>query len=87
MSHILTLTTFAPTIGALAILLLRFAAGKGGEEAAGKGALWVALATTLATFALSVVMIADFDTRLTGFQFVEDQPWFSVVHYLSLIHI
>jgi len=81
MSHILTLTTFAPTIGALAILLLRFAAGKGGEAAAGKGALWVALATTLATFALSVVMIADFDTRLTGFQFVEDQPWFSVVHY------
>ena len=81
MSHILSLTTFAPIIGVLAILLVRLVAGKTGEEAAGRASLWVALATTLATFALSVVMLANFDARATGFQFTEDAPWFSVIHY------
>ena len=81
MSHILSLTTFAPIIGALAILLLRLVAGKNGEEAAGRASLWVALSTTLATFALSVLMLANFDAHATGFQFTEDAPWFSVIHY------
>jgi NADH-quinone oxidoreductase subunit M len=81
MSHILTLTTFAPIVGALAILILRYVAGKNGEEASGKGALWIALATTIATFALSVVMLAEFDAKTAGFQFVEDAKWFSMIHY------
>ncbi len=81
MSHILSLTTFAPIIGVLAILLLRLVAGKNGEEAAGRASLWVALSTTLATFALSVLMLANFDAHATGFQFTEDAPWFSVIHY------
>ena len=57
MSHILTLTTFAPLVGALAILILRAVAGKSGEQAAGRSALWIALGTTVATFALSVIML------------------------------
>jgi NADH-quinone oxidoreductase subunit M len=81
MSHILSLTTFAPLVGALAILALRLTAGKGGDEAVGKGALWVALATTVVTFALSLVMIAGFDSKAAGFQFTESTPWFSVLHY------
>ncbi|PNA41292.1 NADH-quinone oxidoreductase subunit M, partial [Pseudomonas sp. MPR-AND1A] len=43
--------------------------------------LWIALATTLATFALSVIMLRDFVPGMAGFQMLEDIPWFSVVHY------
>ena len=79
MSNILSLTTFAPILGALVILALKMTAPKGAAE--GKRPLWIALVTTLVTFALSLVMLARFDSHATGFQFQEDVPWFSMIHY------
>jgi NADH-quinone oxidoreductase subunit M len=80
MTGILSLTTFAPLIGVAAILLLRLL-GKGDEVRAASAAKWIALATTLATLALSVLLVAGFDHTQTGFQFSEDFAWFAGLHY------
>jgi len=66
---ILSVVTFLPLIGALFIVLLR-----GGEETY-RNARWVALWTTLITFATSLLLIWHFDPSLAEFQFVEKQPW------------
>ncbi|MGE5500637.1 MAG: NADH-quinone oxidoreductase subunit M [Ignavibacteriales bacterium] len=79
MTGILSLITFSPLIGIAAILIVR-AIAKDDEGAAG-AARWIALATTLATLALSILMVAQFDPNLAGFQFVEDAPWFAGLHY------
>ncbi len=79
MTGILSLITFTPMIGVAAILALRLMGpGNGHREAAAK---WIALATTLATLALSCVLIAGFDTVQPGFQFQEDVAWFAGLHY------
>ena len=49
---ILSVTTFLPVVGALFILALR-----GEDEAAKRNARWAALWATLATFAVSLVML------------------------------
>jgi NADH-quinone oxidoreductase subunit M len=84
MTGLLSLITFAPLIGIAAILLLRFSAkagAAGAGERAARAARWIALATTLAVFALSVLLIFKFDPDTAGFQFVEDSPWFAGLHY------
>src|SRR5689334_14813287 len=85
MTGILSLITFAPAIGIAAILLLRLGAkpapGGGESESAKRAARWIALATTLAVFALSVLLVVQFDPNTPGFQFVEDAPWFAGLHY------
>jgi NADH-quinone oxidoreductase subunit M len=78
MTGILSLITFTPLIGVAAILLLRLGGGNGHRETAAK---WIALATTLAVLALSVVMISGFDSSQAGFQFLEDANWFAGLHY------
>ena len=79
MTGLLSLITYTPLIGVAAILLLRATgAGNGGREAAAK---WIALATTLATLALSILLVAQFDTSQSGFQFQEDLVWFAGLHY------
>ncbi len=76
MTGILSLITFLPTLGALVILAMRQLAGR--ESAAvGANARWVALFTTLATLAVSIVMVAGFNPSNPGFQFNEHLPWFS----------
>ncbi len=80
MTGILSLTTFLPLVGVAAILVLR-AFGNGENPRAVSAARWIALATTIATFALSVLLVASFDRSQTGFQFVEDSVWFSGLHY------
>ncbi|MEX0841020.1 MAG: NADH-quinone oxidoreductase subunit M, partial [Xanthobacteraceae bacterium] len=66
---ILSVVTFLPLLGVLFILLLR------GEEEAYRNARWVALWTTLITFATSLLLLWYFDASLAEFQFVEKQPW------------
>src|SRR5690242_6802450 len=80
MTSILSLTTFAPIVGVAGILILRFFS-RPDDPRTVNAARWIALVTTLATFALSLVMLAQFDSRLAGFQFLEDAPWFGVFHY------
>ena len=79
MTALLSLITFTPLIGVAAILVMRLAgAGNGHRDAAAKG---IALATTLATLALSVLLVARFDPNQPGFQFLEDANWFAGLHY------
>ncbi|HEX7758823.1 MAG TPA: NADH-quinone oxidoreductase subunit M [Caulobacteraceae bacterium] len=80
MAGILSLTTFAPLIGVAAILLLRMT-GKADDPRAVNASKWIALATTLATLALSIVVVWKFDAGQSGFQFVEDGAWFAGLHY------
>jgi NADH-quinone oxidoreductase subunit M len=67
---ILSTITFLPLLGALLILILR-----GDDEAAHRNARWIALWTTLITFAVSLLVLRDFDPAVAGFQFVEKYPW------------
>ncbi|WP_312164139.1 NADH-quinone oxidoreductase subunit M [Phenylobacterium sp.] len=80
MTGILSLTTFTPLIGVAAILFLR--AFRSQEDAQTIAAVkWITLVTTLATFALSVLLVMQYDPANPGFQFVEDHPWFAGLHY------
>jgi NADH-quinone oxidoreductase subunit M len=67
---VLSVTIFLPLVGALFILALR-----GDDEATKRNARYVALWTTLATFAVSLVLVSGFDRAIPGFQFVEIYPW------------
>ena len=77
---ILSLITYAPLVGVAAILALRLF-GKPDDAKTVGTAKWIALVTTLATFALSVLMVAQFDPNTADFQFVEDSAWFAGLHY------
>jgi NADH-quinone oxidoreductase subunit M len=59
-----------PLVGAAFILTLR-----GDSEAARSNARWAALATTIATFLLSLVAWVRFDTATASFQLVESHVW------------
>ena len=80
MTGILSLITFLPALGALAILALRYLT-KGDAAAVAANARWVALVTTLATLAVSIVMVAGYDPSDPGFQFTEHLAWFSGASY------
>ena len=74
---ILSLTIFLPLVGVLFILFLR-----GEDEAIKKNARWVALWTTLVTFAVSLFLVTSFDRAIPDFQFVENHPWLGgVIRY------
>ena len=62
---ILSLCTFVPLLGALAILVRPEAVS----------ARWIALGTTIVVFALSLVMWSGFDNANPGFQMVERLDW------------
>ncbi len=73
---VLSVVTFLPLVGALFIMLVR------GDAPFAKGtARWVALWTTLVTFAISLVMVARFDPASPEFQFVEKQSWLGIATY------
>ena len=67
---ILSVVTFLPVVGVVLIYLIR-----GDDEAAQRNARWIALWTTLITFALSLELILGFDPAVTDFQFVEKTSW------------
>ncbi|HEX7882670.1 MAG TPA: NADH-quinone oxidoreductase subunit M [Afipia sp.] len=67
---ILSVVTFLPVVGAILIYLSR-----GDDEAARGNARWIALWTTIITFAVSIILVLRFDASQPGFQFVEKAPW------------
>ena len=67
---VLSVTVFLPLVGALFIMTLR-----GDDDAVQHNARWVALWTTLITFAISLVLVWRFDASSAEFQFVERRPW------------
>ena len=65
---ILSVVTFLPLLGALFISSLS-------DDADGvHNARWVALWTTLATFAVSLIVLWRFDPSSAEFQFLEKRP-------------
>jgi NADH-quinone oxidoreductase subunit M len=79
--NILSVVTFLPLVGALAITLLRFLARADDKPAIDRNAKWIALWTTLITLAVSAVLVAQFDQSNPGFQFVEHYAWFAGANY------
>src|SRR6516225_12197499 len=67
---ILSVTTFLPLVGALLVYVVR-----GDDEAARRNSRWIALWTTLITFAVSLILVWRFDPSQTDFQFVEKTSW------------
>jgi NADH-quinone oxidoreductase subunit M len=73
---ILSVVTFLPLLGALFIMLVR-----GSGPVAKSTARWVALWTTLVTFAISLILVWRFDPSSPEFQFVEKHDWMGVASY------
>ena len=79
----LTLLTFAPLIGALAIIARRMIARKDDTGAivaeelpqVERAARWAALGTTAIVFLISLGVYALYDPSLGGYQLVEEVPW------------
>ncbi|NJL07841.1 MAG: NADH-quinone oxidoreductase subunit M [Methylacidiphilales bacterium] len=67
---ILSVITFLPLVGALFILALR-----GDDERTINNVRWVALWTTAVTFAISLILLVEFDPASPEFQFVETRAW------------
>jgi NADH-quinone oxidoreductase subunit M len=68
---ILSVVTFLPAVGAILVYVL----ARGGDEAANRNARWIALWTTLITFAISLILVWRFDPANADFQFVEKTSW------------
>ena len=67
---ILSVVTFLPLLGVLVIYFNR-----GDDEAAQRNSCWIALWTTLVTFAVSLILVWRFDAASADFQFVEKANW------------
>ncbi|MGB1034611.1 MAG: NADH-quinone oxidoreductase subunit M, partial [Primorskyibacter sp.] len=77
MSNLLSIVTFLPTVAAIILAVFL----RGGDEAANRNAKWLALFTTGVTFALSLVILIQFDPSNTGMQMVEQAPWIMGLQY------
>ena len=71
MGNLLSLTTFIPLFGAAVLALFL----RGDDAMAQRNAKWVAMATTVFTFIVSLFILAQFDPADTGFQMVEEREW------------
>jgi NADH-quinone oxidoreductase subunit M len=77
--HPLTLTTFLPIIGVLVILFLK---------PEWKNAIrWVALVTSVATFAISLVMVSYFQIGNADMQMEINVPWFQFANWEIYYHL
>ena len=74
---ILSVVTFLPLLGAVLVMLLV----RGETPVACGTARWIALWTTLITFAISLVMVWRFDSTSAEFQFAEKYPWLGIASY------
>jgi NADH-quinone oxidoreductase subunit M len=77
MTHLLTLITFLPLVGALILMVVL----RGNEPYANQNAKWLALFVTTATFLLSLAVLTGFDSSNPDFQFVEEGKWMAGLTY------
>ena len=73
---ILSTVTFLPLVGALLIFALR-----GDDDSTARNARYIALWTTLITFAISLLLWRDFDPTTAKFQFVEERSWLGPINF------
>jgi NADH-quinone oxidoreductase subunit M len=66
--HLLSVVIFLPLLGAVGLMLA-------GRRASDNGVRWIALITTLATFAVSLAMLGRFVQADPGFQLIEQASW------------
>ena len=76
-NQLLSIITFLPLVAAAILALFM----RGDDAAARKGAKWLALFTTAATFVISLFILFRFDPSNTGFQFVEERSWILGLSY------
>jgi NADH-quinone oxidoreductase subunit M len=74
---VLSVVTFLPLLGALLIMIMT----RGNGPLAKGTARWIAMWTTLVTFAVSLVMVQKFDAASAEFQFAEKHDWLGVASY------
>jgi NADH-quinone oxidoreductase subunit M len=74
---VLSVVTFLPLLGALLIMLMV----RGNGPLAKGTARWIAMWTTLVTFAISLIMVQRFDASSPEFQFAEKYDWLGVAAY------
>jgi NADH-quinone oxidoreductase subunit M len=74
---VLSVVTFLPLLGALLIMIMT----RGNGPLAKGTARWIAMWTTLVTFAVSLVMVQRFDGASAEFQFAEKYDWLGVASY------
>ncbi|MCA1776456.1 MAG: NADH-quinone oxidoreductase subunit M [Loktanella sp.] len=77
MGNLLSLTTFIPLLGAVILAVFL----RGDDADAQRNAKWVALATTAATFIVSLFIIGQFDPSNPDFQMVEEAAWLLGLQY------
>jgi NADH-quinone oxidoreductase subunit M len=80
-SYLLTLVTFFPVVGVIAVLLI--------PRGRNNAIRWTALATSVVTFGLSLVMLAQFHSAEPGLQMAVRLPWFhlagwTIEYYLGV---
>ncbi len=68
MSHILNILIWLPMLGAVAVLLT-------GRDSDPGRTRWMALLTVLATLALCIPFVHNFNVNVSGMQYVEDYEW------------
>ena len=79
LSHnILSLLTWLPIFGGVAVLL----GGDGGDSASSRaaGMRSLSLAVSVLTFVLSIFLYTNFDTTTASMQFVERAPWIGALN-------
>ena len=76
-SYIVTITTFLPLVGAVALLLHGLFWGRRGTDShrLDNQYRWMTLLFTLLTFAVSIGLVVWFDSTSSGPQLVERRPW------------
>ena len=72
---ILSFITFVPAFVAILLMIFSRITAEAGQAQLQKNASWVALATTLFVFILSVLLLIDFDSSKAAYQFVEEAEW------------
>ena len=77
MENLLSIITFIPLVAAAIMALFL----RGEDAEAQRNAKWLALLATTATFLVSLFLLAGFDPKDTGFQFVETHDWIAGLKY------
>ena len=79
---ILSAITFLPLAGAILILAVQsLTSNQADQQSEDNRVLYAGLVFSVATFLVSLVAFAGFDSAMPGYQFVEETPWYAGIQY------